>query len=557
MASKQSRQLSRRTFLKNSSVAVAGSTLAAGMVGSSTSAAADPSVTGTIFNHGVASGDPTQNAVILWTKADPIQQPPEAEIPLHYEISSSPDFPGNGTIKGTVKALIQRDHTAKVDVTGLEPGTRYWYRFRKDNDYSPVARTNTLPVAPDKARIALVSCSSHPHGFFNVYGILASDARFAGEDEPDVILHLGDYIYEYMHGEYGDVRESDPLHEIVTLDDYRTRHRQYKRDADLMALHQKYPMINIWDDHESADNSWPGGAFNHQQDTEGDWATRLSAAKQAYFEYLPIRQAPDADGRIYRRFSFGSLANLLMLDTRLERNAEEAAGPQDQATIADPARSLLGAEQEQWLDGEMNASNATWTLLGQQIMVGQLKVAGTPENPAVQGGVIFNTDQWDGYAASRVKLWDAIEGVNARLGNVVVLTGDIHTSWAMDITRDPNNIAHYDPVTGRGSIAVEFVCPSVTSHGLPELAPVQDGIRTMNPHIKYVDLQKHGYVILDIDHTRVEGTWFYVDSVETENTYSETTGPTFYCEANTRFLRRKDSPIPVVRRDQGGEVEPA
>ncbi len=547
MARKGQPQLSRRKFLKNSSVTVAGGTLAAGLVGTSTRVSGD-TPTGTVFNHGVASGDPTQTSVILWTKADPVQQPPEAEIPLHYEIAPSPDFPSNATIKGTVKARIEADHTAKVDVSGLQPGTKYWYRFRKDNDYSATARTNTLPSAPDKVRIALVSCSSHPHGYFNVYGILASDSRFANEDEPDVILHLGDYIYEYMHGEYGDVRQSDPVHEITTLDDYRTRHKQYKKDADLMALHHKYPMINIWDDHESADNSWPGGAFNHNPENgEGEWATRLSAAKQAYFEYIPIREFPNADGRIYRKFTFGSLATLLMLDTRLERNAPEAAGPQDQSTIADPARSLLGEEQEAWLDGEMAASNSTWTLLGQQIMVGQLKVAGTPENPAVQGGVIFNTDQWDGYAASRIKLWDAIESVNARLGNCVVLTGDIHTSWAMDITRDPNNIAHYDPVTGRGSIAVEFVCPSVTSHGLPELAPVQDGIRTMNPHMKYIDLEKHGYMILDVDHTRVEGTWWYVDSVTEENAYTEQAGPTFYCEANTRYLQKKDSPIPIVR----------
>ncbi len=548
-------KLSRRNFLKNSSVAVAGGTLAAGMVTGSDESVASTGDTGTVFNFGLASGDPTQDSVILWTRADPVQQPPEAEIPIHYEISSSQDFPSNATIKGTVKAKIEADYTAKVDVTGLQPGTKYWYRFRKDNDYSPTARTNTLPLTPDKIRLAMVSCSSIPHGYFNVYGILASDARFAGQDEPDAIIHLGDYIYEYMHAEYGEVRESEPLHEIVTLDDYRTRHKQYKKDADLQALHQKYPMINIWDDHETADNSWPGGAFNHTEGLEGDWPTRLSAAKQAYFEYIPIRQAPDADGRIYRKFEFGSLATLLMMDTRLQRNAGEAAGPQDQATIADPARSLLGEEQEQWLDGEMANSSSTWTLLGQQIMVGQLKLAGTPENPVVQGGVIFNTDQWDGYAASRIKLWDAIESINARLGNVVVLTGDIHTSWAMDITRDPNNIAHYDAVTGRGSIAVEFVCPSVTSHGLPELAPVQDGIRTMNPHMKYIDLEKHGYIILDVDHTRVEGTWYYVDTVETENTYTESVGPTFYCEANTRYLQKKDSPLPIVRNDSGDDSE--
>ena len=403
-----------------------------------------------------------------------------------------------------------------------------------------LAAPETLPAdGVERLRMAVVSCSNYPFGFFNAYG------RIAERADLDLVLHLGDYLYEYPGrgvseernpDEYGDGRAigraPEPPYEVVTLDDYRTRHACYKSDPDLQELHRQHPMIAVWDDHESANNSWRDGALNHDPDRgEGPWSRRKAVSIKAYYEWMPIRVvAPQDPGIIYRGFDLGGLAALNMLDTRLigrdlqlESNTDGGAGFTDTGAYADPGRALIDTTQRKWLAERLNAGRATWQLLGQQVMFGQLKAQGAPnaanaDNPGGQGGVFCNPDQWDGYPRARERLWQMIRGgqaaPNVAIDNVLVLTGDIHTSWAMDLTEDPNNPDSYDPDTGAGSMAVEFVTTSVTSPG-------SDGdpsaVKSQNPHMKYVELASRGYLLLDITAERVQGEWSYVDDVSTRN----------------------------------------
>ncbi len=596
-------KVSRRSFLRGSTMAAAAGSIGLGL--GARSGVAGPRTdnqSGTVFQHGIASGDPTQTAVMLWTRITPAARPGQGDerrtVPVQYVVALDKDL-GAVVAEGTAQARPDRDYCVKVDVTGLKPGTTYWYVFSTNAgqggnvDVSPLGRTRTLPNlgkdATQAVKLGLVSCSSYLHGKFNAYKAIADLA--GTEAEPDVLIHLGDYIYEYGFNEYGNQLESrpaEPEHEIYELKDYRDRHAQYKQDADLALLHTLYPMINIWDDHETADNSWSRDAHNHGDRTEGDeeggvlWYARKNAGRRAFFEWMPIRPAskdaqllqdvPDTElldpadperpdkrldekYRIYRKFNFGPLADLILLDTRLLRNSDEAANQADFAGINSPDRSLLGKAQEAWLygdgsNGALTGSTARWQILGQQIMVGQLHVLGTPEDGNVseneqrpgqipKGGVIFNTDQWDGWQYSRDQLYTAIEGVNGRSGNVVVLTGDIHTSWANDITRYPNNPAHYDPFSGRGSIAAEYVVTSVTSPGLAELATVEDSIRTMNPHMKYIDLKRKGFMLMTVSGTEVSGTWQYLSTIRPEDgdDFTVTAGPTFRVTPGEHWLK--------------------
>ncbi|MES1929417.1 alkaline phosphatase [Salinisphaera dokdonensis CL-ES53] len=469
------------------------------------------------FEHGVASGDPLPDAVVLWTRVTPAES---TTLPVggRYVVARDEALSDIAS-EGGFLTDAGRDYTVKIDRDGLESGRTYYYRFEANGARSPVGCTRTAPIGPvDHARIAFTSCSQYTDGYFNVYAAMAARADI------DLVLHLGDYIYEY--GSTGiDGRDHEPATEIVSLADYRLRHAQYKRDPDLQALHAAHPMVVVWDDHESTNDSWADGAENHQPDTEGAWAARKARSIQAYYEWLPIRAVePDRPERIYRRFAWGDLVHLIMLDTRLVGRDQQASSPVDAATIGDERRTMLGFEQEAWLNGELARSTAQWKLLGQQVMFMPLRL-GLPRLldlnllPALDekltlltnGGVAINVDQWDGYPAARDRIIDQlrIQG----LDDVVVLAGDIHTSWAQDVTEDPNNPAVYNPLTGEGSRAVEFVCPSVTSSGLPELQPARDSIRVLNPHMKYVDLENHGYVLLDITSERLQGEFWYVNTI--------------------------------------------
>ncbi len=475
------------------------------------------------FLHGVASGDPLSDRVILWTRVSGIESGPAS---VGYTVWTDPAL-SQPVTSGTATTDAARDYTVKIDVTGLQPGTTYYYRFSMQGQDSPVGRTRTLPVgAVEHLRIAVVSCSSYAHGLFTAY------ARVAERADLDVVVHLGDYIYEYnsgtQEGDYGDFRQYEPRQEILTLADYRGRYAQYRLDADVQSLHRQHAMINIWDDHETADNSSRDAAVNHTPASEGEWAVRVDGALQAFYEWLPVRQVNATDPRKnYRSFRFGDLAELIMLEERLLAREQPLEGLAEISGVSvlllplgevqNEDRQMLGAEQEAWLAETLRTSEARWKLLGQGVMFGQFKIAGLPE--LATGGVYINPDQWDGYPAARGRIYDMLEGAGGMppIADVVVLTGDIHSSWSMDLARDPNNplspLGGYNPLTGEGSRAVEFVATSVTSPGLEAFAPLAPLIPVLNPHIKYSDFSQKGYLLLDLTPERAVGEHWYVDTI--------------------------------------------
>src|SRR6185295_8849732 len=332
----------------------------------------------------------------------------------------------------------RRDFTVKVDAAGLDPGLTYYYQFEARGVKSLVGRTRTLPVGNvDRLRLAYASCSNYPWGYFNAY------ARIAERDDLDCVLHLGDYIYEYKLGEYADPqlkgeRDVVPTNETVSLTDYRLRYALYRTDPDLQEVHRQHPFIAVWDDHETANNSWRGGAENHNPDQgEGEWRDRRRAAVQAYNEYMPIRSVSLSDDKIYQTLPFGDLADILMLDTRLhgrDKQVDFKPGEQEvpatDAQLIDPKRTLLGFDQEKWLARELRKSKdhkQPWRILGQQVMMAQLS--------RTQGRTIRNPDQWDGYAPTRERLFKVLRERDIR--NNVVLTGDIHSTWCNDLSSNP------------------------------------------------------------------------------------------------------------------------
>lgn len=475
---------------------------------------------GTLFQHGVASGDPLADRVILWTR---VSSPRQAGITVHYTVATDPALK-QVVLRGRTRTDSTRDFTVKVDAGPLKPNTTYYYRFDAEGSHSPIGRTKTLPVGnTQRLRMAVASCSNHAYGHFNAYRHIAERADL------DLVMHLGDYLYEYGDGQYGNVRPTEPTTEIITLSDYRTRHAQYKRDADLQEAHRQHPWVIIWDDHETANDAYKDGAQNHSEGAEGTWIGRRNAALQAYYEWMPVRPVDPSDlARNNRAFQYGDLVDLVMLEERLS-----ARSPQLQATIpvpglgnlftqtggfADPARTLLGATQEAWLAQRLRGSATRWRFLGQGVMFAQLK--GVAAANAAGGGLFLNSDQWDGYQPARNRIYDILKGANglAPVNNVVVLTGDIHSSWAADLSQDPNNpfvaAGGYNPLTGEGSRAVEFVGTSITSPGIPDpTGSTAAFLRGVNPHFKYIDLNQRGYMLIDANPQRVVAEWWYVDTV--------------------------------------------
>jgi alkaline phosphatase D len=462
----------------------------------------------TVFRHGVASGDPLSDRVILWTRISGTT--PAARPGVRWEIARDEAFRQIAG-RGELFTDASRDFTVKVDVPHLEPGTRYYYRFESEGERSPAGHTRTLPVGDvPRVRLALASCSNMPFGFFNAY------RGIADRTDLDAVLHLGDYIYEYANGRYGDGttfgRASSPDREIVSLDDYRTRHAQYKTDPDLQDAHRLHPWIVVWDDHEFTNNAWRDGAQNHQPDTEGAWPPRRDAALRAYYEWMPIRD-PGVGRRpsIYRSFAFGNLADLVMLDTRLVDRDQEAPRREQIELIEDPARSILGSAQESWLFAELAHSKrrgATWQLLGQQVMFAPMAPWGQPSG---------NKDAWDGYRPARNRVLDFLSDQQIR--NAVILTGDVHSSWAYDVTKDP--WTGYDAATGRGTTAIEIVTPAVTSpSGWGDAARAQERLKTLladRPHLKWADGLSRGFVVLDLTQGAVQADWFFVDTIDTRD----------------------------------------
>ncbi len=530
---------SRREFFKRSGAATVAA--AATLPLSPLAGAATGHV---VYQHGVASGDPLTDRVILWTRVTP--PVPRSAITVQWLVATDPALT-QVVLRGSAKTHPARDYTVKVDATGLQPGTTYYYRFSAEGADSPVGRTRTLPAGTvDHLRLAVVSCSNHAYGLFNAY------ARVAERADLDLVLHLGDYIYEYGAGQYGSLRTPEPATEMVSLSDYRQRHAQYKRDADLQAVHRQHPFVCIWDDHEITNDTWKDGAQNHTEGSEGSYAARVAAGLQAYYEWMPIRPVDTKNLRKnHRAFKLGNLVDLVMLEERLSGRAQQLTATIPTAfgngfvqggAFADPSRSLLGAEQEAWLAGKLQSSTARWKMLGQGVMFAQLKLQGAPN--AQGGGVFLNPDQWDGYNPARNRVFDVIKGktTGRPIDNVVVLTGDIHSSWAADLSQDPHNrdlaSGGYDPVTGSGASAVEFVGTSISSPGVDSdtSGNTANLLRSINPHFKYINLHKRGYMLLDVTAERVVGEFWHVDTVQSVS-HVQTLAAAFEVQAGTNRLQ--------------------
>ncbi|HQV77387.1 MAG TPA: alkaline phosphatase D family protein [Chitinophagales bacterium] len=463
------------------------------------------------FYHGVASGDPTPNSVILWTRVTPETND---NVNGTWRVALDTNFTSI-VQSGTFLADSTKDYCVKIDVNGLQPNTWYFYEFTALGRNSLIGRTKTAPVSgTNQLRFAFVSCANYPNGYFNVYN------RIRERNDIDAVLHLGDYIYEYA-GIPATRNGQQPLHEIIKLADYRQRYSSYRLDPALMKLHQQFPFITVWDDHETANNSYSDGADNHTPGVEGLWSARKSAGQQANDEWLPTR-LPEVSNpnRIWRKLSFGNMADIFMLDTRLYDRSLQGGNTNDSS------RHIIGNEQMQWLKTELINSTAKWKIIGQQVMMGNL----TPF------GIMLNNDQWDGYSVERKKLYDII--LNNNLKNVIVLTGDIHTAWAMDL---PYNTSTYNPSTGAGSVGVEFVCTSVTSSSSPiPLDPIYNLVTSLLPHIKYVDLHKKGYGILDLQNNAAQGDFYSVPTITQLNpNQAYETG--YFTLDNTRWLKKASS----------------
>ncbi len=480
----------------------------------------------TLFQHGVASGDPLPSAVILWTRVTASEQ----AVDVWWEIAVDTEFRRRVQV-GSLTTSASRDFTVKIDVQGLEAGKTYYYRFKALGRTSPIGRTRTAPTGDvSRLRFGIVSCSAFAHGYFYAYRDLAEELDL------DAIFHLGDYIYEYGSS---NVRAYEPDHEIVTLDDYRTRYSQYRRDPDLQAIHRQHPFITVWDDHETANNSYKDGADNHDPETEGPWEARKAAAIQAYTEWLPIRDGED--GKIFRSFSYGNLADLIFLDTRLwgrDLPSDKLVGPAEEEA---PGRSLLGEDQETWLEDQLKVSQANWKVVGQQVMMAHLKAKGAPNSEG--GGSLVNHDQWQGYPGSQRRFLSLLE--REHIHDVVVLTGDIHSGWANDLSLDPNEPMAYDPESGRGSLAVEFVTSSVTSPGFPVgLEQIVQAALTENPHIHYANVTQRGYVILDLNQERAQGAYYVYDDISQPSGATRSLDAVYATQRGANHLVREESPAP-------------
>jgi alkaline phosphatase D len=484
------------------------------------------------FRHGVASGDPLSDRVILWTRVSGAGAEP---VRVAWQVASDA---GMASIlrQGYVVTDASRDYTVKVDAQGLPSGGLFHFRFSVGDVVSAVGTTRTLPTGEvDLARFAVVSCSNYPTGYFHAY------REIAARNDIDAVIHLGDYIYEYGAGGYGTEhaealdRIPDPAGEALTLEDYRRRHAQYKSDPDSQSMHGRHPLIAVWDDHEIANDAWREGAENHNEG-EGDWRARRDAAIQAYFEWMPIRgEAHGARSRIFRQFDYGKLLSLVMLDTRLHgRDRQPVLDPglsdeEFERRLNQRRRQMLGPTQSRWLKNALrHAADCTWQVLGQQVLVSPVRapdleplldrqrpymippevldrnIAMSKRNPPLL------LDTWDGYAAARKTL---LQTIDATCSNPVLLSGDLHTSLAGNLM-----------MPGRsGAVAVEFMAPSVTSPGIAEYLPehhpgaVRDATLQLNPNLAYMETDRRGWLCMTFTATECTGEWYLLDGIRSRD----------------------------------------
>ncbi len=501
-------------------------------------AAAAPAAQG-VFGYGVASGDPTADAVVIWTRATPPAKKGEAlatpgsglgkPLAVRWEVARDAAF-RRKVASGVVKTSPASDHTVKVDVTGLSPYTQYHYRFSAQGETSVVGRAQTAPDVPGEVhalRLALVSCSNYQAGFFTAYRAIAA------RTDLDFVLHVGDYIYEYGNGTFGDARPAQPPTETIDLAGYRLRHALHKADPDAQAAHRAHPWITIFDDHEVANNAWAAGAENHEPG-EGSYLQRRAEAMQAYLEWMPFRMpdqsVPHEGTRFFKQFTFGDLGDLSILETRQNRSEQVTypASPLDgfvpigvspalDGALASPLRHLPEPQQLDWLRTTTSTPGRQWHLLGNQVMVTPVRFPGAALG--INGVTFVNADAWDGYGADQAALLGHLAAQPHANGDVVVLTGDIHSSWAADLPAGPS-AAGYTPV------GVELVTPSVTSDGFyeivrpflgnpaPEVAvaatrQVTGAVQQANPWVKYLDGIGHGFVVVDVTPERVHADFHH------------------------------------------------
>ncbi|MFV5363063.1 alkaline phosphatase D family protein [Acinetobacter oleivorans] len=556
-----SEKISRRELIQKSLFGFGALSLSVAFTGCNDGSDEESSEAQADFLHGVASGDPLQDKVILWTRLTPVDL--SARLKVTWEIATDDQFKLN-LKAGVVQTTKTDDFTVKVDATGLQADTIYYYRFHFGNKTSPVGQTKTLPVSTNKVSFAVCSCSNYPAGYFYVY-------REIAKQNVDVVIHLGDYIYEYGSDGYatedaeklGRTLPSDNNKEIIKLEDYRKRYALYRQDKDLQAAHQRHPFIVIWDDHELANDTWREGAENHQ-DNEGSFSDRKLAALQAYFEWMPIRPVSNTDHlNIYRQFNFGSLVQLTMLDTRIIARDKQleykdymtAVGlnaQKFQADLTDSKRTLMGHTQRDWLVDKLKQSTATWNLIGQQVLMskmwipaellvslGQITSGGTSpdalakmnaqitelvtlklrleqgdptltvqEKARVTTLVPYNLDAWDGYYAEREFVYDKLAEFNKK---IIVLAGDTHNAWTSYLYSQKGKY-----------VGVELATSSVSSPGLEkylsipldQLQKFEFAFTTLIDELTYCNLNQRGYLVVTLDDTQVQSDWIFVDSIK-------------------------------------------
>lgn len=483
------------------------------------------------FYHGVASGDPLSDRVIIWTRLTTVI--PIANV--SWEMATDPDMQ-NIVVSGTQTTDASVDYTVKVDVTGLEPGTTYYYQFEHNDKTSLVGRTKTAPAndSMEHLRFAVISCVNYQWGYF------AALERIAERADLDAVIHLGDYLYEYGSEDYGhpdiiDFKGHEPDNETVSIADYRLRFSQYRLEPDMIKFHQQHPVIAVWDDHESTNDSWRDGADNHQPNAEGSWEDRVDASTKVYAEWMPIRVPNEDEKReIYRDFSYGNMLDLYMLELRLSGRDEpmgskgfgSSVGDLDETELEelfDEDRQMIGNDQYQWLTEGLRTSDAHWKLMGSSVMMTSFPT-------------LFNADAWDGYYAQRERLYNFL--LDNEIENIGTISGDIHMSFAADLIT--NSFTNLDEAE---TVGFEFTTPSVSSANINELqvlpypdpetgetrvifplqqrlperseevVALENQITESSEWINYINSDQHGYIVLDITQEKIQSDWYHVGDV--------------------------------------------
>jgi len=496
-----------------------------------------------MFAHGVASGDPQATSVVLWTRVTT----DAGDLAGTFQLARDDAFT-EMVLEGAAVATADADHTVKLIPTGLTPGTTYYYRFVFDGAMSPVGRTRTLPVGElKKLGIALVSCSNYPFGHFNAYDAIAKDPAI------DVVLHTGDYIYEYGAKGWGAEtgasigRVHVPANEIVSLADYRARHAQYKTDAGARAMHAAHPFVACWDDHESANNPWVGGAQNHQPDTEGAWDDRRTAAIRAYYEWMPIREPAPGFTRaeFWRTYAFGDLATLVTLESRHTARGKQVDYAEYYATITstesrdafmydvmdDPDRKMISPKMEAALTKGLTASVANaqpWRLIGNASPIARMRVpdvvalgidpAKAPKGEAPGDGpnmlwkakwnLPFYTDTWDGYPAAREAFYALSRDAGAE--DLLFLTGDSHSFWANQVADDEGRPMGIELGTAGVSSPGDFVDTGWDAESALKLDRV---FEQALDEVRWTDNMHQGYVRVVLTPEKADAAFVAMDTV--------------------------------------------